>query len=1363
MNIAHIAFVLICCLVQSSYVFASEPSTQFEVSGPLFHKIQPTESLVFGNVRNIEQDNSGFIWFTSAAGLFRYDGTHFLHHPLPQTPDVFDIKFYNKAMWITTLEHGLYKLNLETQEIKRYTQNSVDLSKRLPTNSLAQLTISGSVLWIATSEGIAQLDLITETIVVNPILEEKLPRDLNSKNVLMDSKSRLWITTFGSGLYMWESKNNLMHHYSGINNTANQINSSNVTHVVEDQNGTIWIGTFNGIQYFDEQKQSFISVKGIEKKSISSLNVNKSAEIWAGTWEQDLYKIDPKSKVASVMSAKLSTDKSLNQLQVYDSFEDQNGNMWFASNDAIYQLRFSSLSFTHLEHSLNELCYIRGLSLRIRDELWFSCNNELLVTNTHLTSEAKTVFSAPDEISNLIIDGKNNIWLSFFRGNDLIKYEPNNNTYTHFKPGTGKGLQGGVVLGIEKDIDGELWVGTYAAHIPGKSGQLLKYDEKNGQFEPHVTDIDVISLSALNDGSLLLGTNDGIFRYQPHTRLYTRVDPSNNVSGIGRINSHFKDSQGDVWFSIFEVGLLKYSYKTKKLSFVQLPTHISNREFQSISEDADDNLWFSSQRNLIRYSKTDHTTEVFTSSDGLNVETFMRSSSVFTEDSGLLFAAINSIVKIHPKALSATSLDTPTVLTDFKIKNQAVALKNQDPSSPLDTAIHATERLTLSHEDYFFSFSFNNLNYMDASLKHAYRLEGLDEDWVYTTGRNNVATYTTLPEGRYIFQAKSENLQGQLVSVSQPLVIQITPPIWKTWQAYAIYVLLLLLILYGTIHIRTKVLTIRTKALEAGIRERTAELEERNQTIEALFNTKKQLFANVSHEFRTPLTLILGPIEKLQDTLTDSNVRTQISLVKKNAQRLLYMVEQLLELAKIDSPSQVEKQHYDLNQSIVIIIASFQSTIEEKSQSLEYKSTFDGELELVRDSLDKIMLNLISNATKYTPAGGKITIETRLTHDGIEMIVSDTGMGISLKDQALVFEPFMRVNDQHVDYEVGTGIGLALVKELIHANGGSIIIESEPGKGASFILKFPTETVISTSSNSRFYSVPHTSDSVPLLVNKSDAYSEYVTGTANSDRKIVLVIDDNIEMLNYLESVLSSEFSCLLAQGGKKGLEVATEIVPDLILCDVMMPDIDGYTTVEKLRESEVTSHIPIIMLTAKGDMQSRIEGWKRNVDDYIPKPFHHQELNTRLTRLLSIRDKLKKKFAKNLLDLNFSAGKASVEIGQRDSKFIDRFAKIIEHNYQHEAFNRSQAAELLAMSERQLNRKLSALLDHNFTEYLRKYRLHKALTLLGKGKQIQQIAEDVGFASVTYFSHCFKLEFGKSAKIYEKEMLEMKKQQLDN
>ncbi|MCF6434908.1 two-component regulator propeller domain-containing protein [Pseudoalteromonas sp. MMG022] len=1355
MKTINIILLLVCSIIQANAIFAAEPNTEFHVLTPLFHKHTAPDNLVFGNVRNIEQDNSGFIWFTSSAGLFRYDGGQFLSHALPESPDVFDIKFYGDAMWVATLEHGLYKLDLKTHQVKRYTKNATRPELKLPTNSLAQLSISGSTLWIATSAGIAQLDLITESIVVNPQLEEKLPKNLNTKHILMDSKSRLWITTFGNGLYMWESRLSHINHYSGESHSTHQINSTNVTHVVEDKSGTVWVGTFNGIQYFDEHSESFKNADGIEKKSISSLAVNKNGEIWVGTWEQDLYKIDPKSKSATAIRPQLSEQPSLEQLQVYDTFEDRNGNLWFASNDAIYQLRFSAAFFTHLAYTKDKPCYIRGLALNFNDKLWFSCNNQLLVTNTELSAVPTTIFKAHDEIANLTIDGKNNIWLSFFRGNDLIKYEPRTGTSTHFKPSQYTGLQGGVVLGATKDIQGGFWVGTYAAHIPNKSGQLLKYDVNTNKFEPHLLNINVISLSALNDGSLLLATNKGIFHYQPQTKQYTRVDPDNNVSEIGRVNSHFKDSNGDIWFSIFEVGLLKYTHKKRTLNFVQLPPHIANREFQSMTEDAEQHLWFSSQSNLIRFSTNNHTAKVFTSNDGLNVETFLRASSVFTQNSELFFAATNRIVKVLPQPLSTAHIKAPTVLTDFKIKNQTVRLKNKEPLSPLETAIHTTEHLTLSHEDYFFSFSFSNLNYMEAPLILAYKLTGLDDDWVYMTDNNGVATYTTLPEGDYIFQVKSQNQEGLLVSESKPLMIKILPPFWRTWQAYTLYTLLLFLLIYAAIYARTKVLTIKTRELEIGIQQRTAELEARNQTIEALFNAKKQLFANVSHEFRTPLTLILGPADKLLGSQTNPEVISNASLVKKNAQRLLYMVEQLLELAKIDSPLIAKKQHYDLNQTITTMIASFQSTVEEKSQRLEFSSTFNAQLELVRDSLDTILINLISNATKYTPCGGKITIETLSNPHAIEVIISDTGIGISQQHQASIFEPFVRVDDQNVDYEIGTGIGLALVKELIQVNGGSITINSEPNKGASFILIFPLKSVISFSLKPSRYSVPYISHNADKPIEKPDETKAQPTPPVNEGRKSVLIIDDNIEMLNYLKSLLNCEFSCFLAQGGKEGIEIATDIVPDLILCDVMMPNIDGYTAVEMLRDCEVTSHIPIIMLTAKGDMQSRIEGWKRNVDDYISKPFHYQELNTRLQRLLSIRDKLKKTFAKDLLNPNFSADQRLSEIRPKDSKFIEKFTQVIAQNYQDETFNRSQAAELLAMSERQLNRKLSALLDYNFTEYLRKYRLQKALTLLGKDYQIQQIAESVGFASVTYFSLCFKQEFGKSAKAYEKEMID--------
>ncbi len=1082
MKIIQLSLILlllfISCFTQANTSSKHVPNNQFQLSDPLFQKVIPKNNIILGNIRSIQQDSFGFIWLASASGLFRYDGEQFLHYPLPSSPNVFDMLEHDGNLWISTLDHGLYSFNLSTHEVTIFNATSSEVARRLPSNSLSQLSISDNLLWVTSSKGIAQIDLATKTTVTDTELLSYLPSNLNTKDILMDSKARLWIATLGSGLYMWRTTDNTLHHFSDASSAEQKVNSANVSHIVEDHNGKIWIGTFNGVQYYDEKLKRFIEVTAIENKSISSLTINSNGEIWVGTWEQELYKIAPNSTTANLVQPKLSVQETVTSIQIYNTFEDSAGHEWFASNNAIFQLTSSSKAFTHLYNIKNEPCYIRGLSSRVDDDLWFSCNTQLLLTNTSLTDQPTTRFTAHDEISKVHLDNRLNLWLTFFRGNDLVMYNPEKDTHKHFRPNTNSGLNGGVVLAITSAQNGSLWVGTYAAHIPDLRGQLLLYDPVKDQFVQQLT-IDVITITPLNDGTLLLVSPDGIFNYHPKTKENIRVDPANNVSGIGRVNSQFKDSNGDVWFSIYEVGLLKYSHRTHSLSFAALPSRLKNIEFQTITADENNNLWLGSQNTLYKYSPKNQTVSTLSSQDGLNIESVMMNPSLFSKDKELLVADINSIVKIELEKIPSSQLTAPTVLTQLKVKNQPILLQFNNEKTYLQKALHDSDKLTLSHEDYFFSLSFRNLNFTNQKLKYSYKLTGLDDDWVYTSDENKVATYTTLPEGKYSFVVRTENLNDQLISESKPLVIKIEPPFWRTWSAYFVYLLVLLTAVYLFIRVKTKALKVRTKMLEVGIQERTTELEKRSKTIESLLDTKKQLFANISHEFRTPLTLIIGPADKLLDTQADSTLLSQASLIKSNAQRLLYMVEQLLELAKIDSPVQVDKQRYHLNQNICAIIAAFQLTLENKSQSLVFKTTFDCELELDRDSLDKILLNLVSNSTKYTLPGGKIEISTSFDNDGLAITVSDTGVGISPKEQASIFEPFVRANNEHTNYEVGTGIGLALVKELVQANGGHISVDSTLGKGTSFTITFPQATILKVITDNCDYSISHTLNAQP--------------------------------------------------------------------------------------------------------------------------------------------------------------------------------------------------------------------------------------------------------------------------------------------
>jgi signal transduction histidine kinase/CheY-like chemotaxis protein len=593
--------------------------------------------------------------------------------------------------------------------------------------------------------------------------------------------------------------------------------------------------------------------------------------------------------------------------------------------------------------------------------------------------------------------------------------------------------------------------------------------------------------------------------------------------------------------------------------------------------------------------------------------------------------------------------------------------------------------------------------------------------------------------------------------VEQPITrlnIKVLPPFWLTWKAYSTYVLVFLSLFYFIYRYRTQQLKQMNLQLETSVQERTAELASSNARVSNLLKQKETLFANVSHEFRTPLTLISGPLEKLQEQISSEKGHQYFDIMQRNTQRLTQLVEQILDLSHLETAISSEKQLYDIETAIPILVESFKPLAMRKKQKLILNHHCLGGLELTKDALEKIILNLLSNAIKYTPLGGTITIVVKEVDNHFCLRITDTGDGISEEDLSKIFERFTRLDNS--DSEMGSGLGLALVKELVAANHGQINVTSQIGKGTTFTLMFPLvssfDRALVSSLSEGLLSINQQPQPADIALNEQVGFVRETDGA--SEKPTLLIIEDNKDMRSFIQQSLQEHYRCLTAADGQVGIDLAIEHIPDLILSDLMMPVRDGFEVVDSIRQNELSAHIPIILLTARGDDKSRLTGWQKAVDDYIPKPFNVDELLLRIARLISIRGIIKKRM-RHATDNQVEGHIVKDELepstndllfdSPKDHVFFNKLMDIIKLHYNDEHFGRAVAAGKLAISERQLNRKLSALVDYNFNELLRRFRLEKAKKLIKAGEQIGNVCYEVGFTSPSYFSRCFKAEFGCS------------------
>lgn len=645
-------------------------------------------------------------------------------------------------------------------------------------------------------------------------------------------------------------------------------------------------------------------------------------------------------------------------------------------------------------------------------------------------------------------------------------------------------------------------------------------------------------------------------------------------------------------------------------------------------------------------------------------------------------------------------------------------------------------RLDYAHNSLRFHFA---LPSFDASEFNAYQVMLKGYDSGFSRWENeSYKDYTQLPEGQYEFIVKARDSHGN-ISYSRPLLFEICPPWYRSGYSYLAYAIVCVIALWLMVKLRTRKLNARALKLELEVGKRTQTIAAQKQDIEVLLEQKNTWLANLSHEFRTPLTLILGPVNQLLQSAEGKAEQAQYQRIQQNGERLLHMVDQLLGLARQTEIGHRACVKINASNRVALCVQGFELIAREKGIALSCDIQPSLCVNIQPDGIDILAANLVSNALKYTPEGGEVKVCLYRKDQQLVFEVSDTGIGIPQAQQANVFERFARVTSSAHLSQQGTGLGLALVKELVEQHKGCLALNSAEGQGSCFSLHLP----LSEDCNG-VHEPPLPHVRVPQEPLQTPVQTQY---DAQDERPSVLVIEDTPQMLDYLSELLAQDYRVLRACHGEEGLALAVEQLPDLIISDVMMPGIDGYQVCHRLKDAFETSHIPVILLTAKGDLQSRLEGWDQQADEYLAKPFSPQELLQRIANLLAIRQRLK---------LSFTGQHTHLEppllgVSPKDTQFVERFKALIAERHSDETLNLPDTASTLAMSDRLLQKKLRALLDKTFTEYLRSYRLNRARELLSTGKKAMEVSDETGFSSQAYFNRCFKNEFGQTPGQYQR------------
>ncbi|MBK9098789.1 MAG: response regulator [bacterium] len=1358
-----------------------------------FNRLTVEDGLSNNDVNTLIQDKTGFIWFGTEDGLNRFDGYNFIifrHNPADPNSlssnvvwSLLEDKTGN--IWVGTAD-GI--LNQYDSMNEKFTRWDFAGENKKYCSITALFEDQKGYLWIGTrSRGVFKFNPDTRE-AKNYRWEKNIPSSLSHttvRSISEDKNGNILIGTYnGLNKFNPDQPDDGFKKFFSEKNNPNSLTNSQIYNlsVSESRPNIFWVGTPEGLTEYNSDSDSFRRIDipnpdrlqfGAGASTVIEEKVGNENILWIDTYS-GLVRMNLTSGESLRFIHDENDPNTIIDNQINKILKDRSGVLWLATENGISFLPAKSLKFNSLFNSvqsyylktLNNKRDLNAIYQNKNDDIWFGFSNGAIGLQ-EVNGNLKT--KSPRALQNInawsmIEDYKKSLWIGTF-GQGLIEYNLKDNYLKEWvlrfpiKNTTTVPF----VKSIFQDDDNFLWVGFWG------SG-LGRINLANSNYNLWITDIsnsDAIShqdvWTILQDdlGRIWIGTMGGglnLFEDKNGGKFHkwTQGDPSegglvsNNIMTIieskKRKNSE-PDSNTILWLGtsgglnmlvVKNIEFDNYDLEIKISSYT-VNEGLPDNSVNSILEDKSGNLWLGTGSGISYFDVEAKKFTNYSSEDGLNGKVMNPSAALLLENGLMLFGSKKGLNIFDPKQIKLSKYKPNVVITDFQIFNRSVEIGE---NSFLKESIQTTDEIVLPHDQDVFSFEFAALDYNSSqSIEYAYKMEGFDKDWI-ESGNRRFATYTNLDPGEYTFKVKSTNADGIWNDQVTSLSITIDPPWWRTLWAYGLYVVLIFL---GLLGIRRFELN-RTK-LRNELKLREFEVQKKTE----LEEVKSRFFANLSHEFRTPLMLIKGPLEQLKDRRDNVNYSENINLIERNSDRLKKLIDQLLELSQLEKAAiPVKAKQEDVIVILKGLLSSFESLAEQKNISINFKSDEDTiACWIDRDKFEKIINNLLANAFKFTPEGGKVFIGVNeLTKDEkkfSEIKISDTGVSIPKDKIDRIFDRFYQVDDSAQRSYGGSGVGLALVKELVDLHKWDISVQSEKGKGTEFKLLIPMcddylnddeKLNIEQFDNSVNPDVIKSSSAkLPQTQNVLQAQS---TSNDSNHNPSVLIVDDSEDVRTYLSGLLKDSFKISLAATGEEGLVTAAEIIPDLIISDVMMPSMDGLEFCRRIKSEWQTSEIPVILLTAKASAESKIEGLEIGADDYLTKPFDSKELFTRIRNLLEQRKRLREKYGK---DLNLTDKKSSLSAA--DSEFLEKTLALIEKNMDRANFSTEQLAREMFVSRTQLHRKIIAITGQPPGEFVRTIKLKRSAELLSEGKlSVTQIAYEIGFSSPAQFTRAFVKQF---------------------
>jgi signal transduction histidine kinase/ligand-binding sensor domain-containing protein/AraC-like DNA-binding protein len=1322
---------------------------------PNFRNISINDGLSDTQIKCISQDKKGFMWFGTPYGLNKYDGngfTQYLHNPSNKktidhnnVTSIFEDS--SQRMWIGTesslnyfnrtigvfenvikKQEGIYRSEMgavkkiaedeqgrlwlaRTHGLQVYDPNNKTIRTFLPKDEdngflgeIGDLIIDKKgKLWVATMVGIRYFD--RNSFKFSNPLNDFAPSPPVSvafeSRILEDRKGGLWYATRGVGLQKYQSFSGTWKRYQYSANLKNGLSSNFINDIVEDKQGNIWIATGrSGLDFFDpiSEKFSNLSKSRIKKNclisnALSRLFIDKEQQLWIGTWHNGLDYLKRNSDFLHYSMD--GTAMSLSSNNVMGIVDAEKGNLWVGLDDGG--------GLEYIDRERNKITSIK------------------IPTDKNFTDYGE------QSVKSMIKSRTGDLWIGTMNG--LYTYNPNTKNWQSFShdPNNVNSLNSGFINAILEDHLGNIWVATRAQGLSKYDIQSKIWSRLVDKEEAYRNFKGIEVLYEDHENIIWAGTAlNGLWSFNTATNkptFFKKNMDQNHNSKLG-ISAIIENATNQLFVGTTGNGLQIIDKDSQRINAITEAEGLSGNMVFGIIE-SQKGLWISTNKGLSLYDNKKGILMNYYGQNGLQKGPFFKNSFAKLSTGEFSFGGVNGLNIFDPSKLPLETKKVPLEITSLLLFDEKTATWSS--SNIFTDHFRADDKLTLSYKEPVFKFIFTALSYDDSRTNYyAYRLYPYEKIW-QQAGNKREANYANLPAGQYTFQVKTSRSEKQWDNDFKSIEVTIEEKPWLTWWAFVMYALLAFTCVYFLRKFEmARILTRNALQLERMTHQKDNEV----------YQTKYNFFTNITHELRTPLTMIVSPLENM---ISSSNGRNKsvYRVMHRNALKLHQLIDQLLDIRKMEL---VETNLKASKGDIIIfskqVLDSFQELAKIKNISLNFYAEFEQhDLWFDSDKMEKILNNLISNALKFTPTSGKITLSVKKNTDQnlIELALKDNGLGISKNHQNKIFDRFYKedVSNENTGY----GIGLAFTKELTELHHGKIVVNSTENIGSTFSCYFPM-------GNSHLKPEEIVSTDLPdkAVIESNEMCDNWGMNTSEIKKGLptLLIVEDSQDIQEYISSHLANNYNILKAFNGKYALEILNKQQVDLIISDVIMPEMDGISLCEQVKTNLNTSHIPVILLSALSSVKNRISGIEAGADSYVPKPFNLEILKAEVANLIKSREVLRRNF---LSFENFQIKSFSPSI--KDENFITEVIKIIDKHLDNSNFEKEDLLREANMSHSSMYRKLKSLTNLSPNEFIRKIRLQRSMNMLSDPDlNISQVAYSVGFSDPKYFSLCFRKAF---------------------